>query len=199
MDNAKLAKSTGNTAYLSDLVARDIHPLSLRYWFLTAHYRQPANFTWEAVEAAQKAYLRLREKYTTVKSEKHDTAPGVFIRKFTTCVNNDLDTPGAIASIWEYLNAAKPSPSEMRSVLEIANTVLGLNLGVTDDVLDGLAHKQDEISADALPDNIKEILLKRDEARDARDWKKADELRVLLEDAGFMAKDTAHGTIVIRK
>jgi cysteinyl-tRNA synthetase len=57
---AKIAKSDGNVVYLSDIVAKGIEPLALRYWLLTAHYRQPTNFTFEALEGAQTALRKLR-------------------------------------------------------------------------------------------------------------------------------------------
>src|SRR5439155_24145870 len=93
MDNAKLAKSTGNTAYLSDVVAKGIHPFALRYWFMTAHYRQPSNFTWEALEAAQKAYIRLYEKFQDVLDTTEESLPPRFRNKFLQHINDDLDTP----------------------------------------------------------------------------------------------------------
>ena len=60
LEGAKLAKSEGRVVYLSEILERGYHPLALRYLFLGAHYRTPSNFTWNALEASQTAFLKLR-------------------------------------------------------------------------------------------------------------------------------------------
>ncbi len=198
MENNKIAKSTGNTAYLSDMIEKGIHPYSLRYWFLTAHYRQPANFTWEALEASQKAYLRLRDKYESSKDAPVETVPK-FRTKFTERINDDLDTPGAIASLWEYLNDKATNASEIRSALEIADRVLGLGLSMRDENLSALAARPEEVAVSDVPAKIRKLFDAREDARKNKDFAKADTLREEMREAGYIVVDSPTGPKILQK
>lgn len=193
MDNAKISKSVGNTAYLSDALERGIHPLALRYWFLTAHYRQPANFTWDAVEASQKAYVRLREKYSSLKNSVGEAVPPKLLAEFSARINDDLDTPGAIAVIWEALHADTYTSGEMKSFLETADTVLGIGITREDDLLKSMLGKPERVELNSLPESVRALYEKRIEARTNKDWKLSDELREQILAAGYMIKDVAGG------
>ena len=65
IESAKISKSAGTTVYLSDVIKKNFHPLAFRYLLLGAHYRQPSNFTWEALAAAQTAYLNCANSSTS--------------------------------------------------------------------------------------------------------------------------------------
>jgi cysteinyl-tRNA synthetase len=199
MDNAKLAKSTGNTAYLSDVVEHGIHPYALRYWFLTAHYRQAANFTWEALEGAQKAYLRLYQKYQEVKDKSDESLPSRFKNKFVERINDDLDTPGAIAALWENLNADTFSDGEIKTMLSLADSVLGLGFMHSDEQLKNLVAPQQQVSTDALSEDVKKLFDEREEARASKDWARADKLRSDIADSGYTIEDTPTGAKLLKK
>lgn len=199
MDNAKLAKSTNNTAYLSDVVQRGIHPFALRYWFMTAHYRQPANFTWEALEAAQKAYLRLHERFQQVKDEKEHSLPLRFKSKFIEHINDDLDTPGAIAYLWEHIDDAELSPGTVKSMLLLLSTTLGLGFEQEDELMRVISAKPQEITAETAPDDIREIFSRREEARANKDWATADKLRAELSAKGYIVMDSSTGAKLLRQ
>jgi len=199
MGNAKLAKSTGNTAYLSDVIERNIHPFALRYWFLTAHYRQPANFTWEALEGAQKAYIRLYQKYQEVRNAENESLPSRFTKRFTERINDDLDTPGAIAVLWENLHSTDLSDGEIRTMLGLADSVLGLGLEHQDELLKNLTASPQQVSTDTLPEDVKDLFDEREKARANKDWTKADELRNKITDAGYTIEDTPEGPKLLKK
>jgi len=199
MDNAKLAKSTGNTAYLSDVIERGIHPFALRYWFLTAHYRQPANFTWEALEASQKAYIRLYCLYRKLKDIPEETLRARIRNKFSKRVNDDLDTPGAIAVIWEALNSSNLPEGEIKSLLALANSVLGLGLDHEDDLLKSITGSVVTVSEEALPGDVLELFREREDARTKKDWPRSDALRAQIADKGYVIEDTPSGPKLLQK
>ncbi len=198
MENTKISKSIGNTAYLSDVVERGIHPLALRYWFLTAHYRQPANFTWEAVEAAQKAFLRLHGKYRLVKHAELEEPASTFSQKFTEKLNNDLDTPGAIATIWENVSGNKLTDREIKAILLRADRVLGLGFEHSDELLEKLLTPAQGVAIDSLPEDARKLYDDRETARAQKDWATSDRLRAQLRAAGYEIKDTPDGSKILR-
>ena len=65
ISSEKMSKSLGNFLTIRDVLAKGVSPLALRYYFLTAHYRTPMDFSWEALEAAQNAYRKLKEFVST--------------------------------------------------------------------------------------------------------------------------------------
>jgi cysteinyl-tRNA synthetase len=197
MDNAKLSKSTGHTAYLSDIIEKGYHPLALRYWFLTSHYRTPSNFTWDALEAAQKALVRLNERMNSVQAETDVSAPPRFLAKFMEHINDDLDTPGALAYVWESLKDESLSPSEIKAILREADSAFGLSLSAPDEHMRSMFSSSVIAVAD-VPKDVRVLVEEREAARKEKDWAKADELRAQIETLGFAVKDSAHGPQVSR-
>lgn len=200
MEGAKLAKSTGNTAYLSDLAEHNILPLSLRYWFLTSHYRSPANFTWEALEAAQTAYLRLRRFMDTSSGESAAEAPPRWVLQIRDRLNDDLDTAGALAAVWEMSKDPELSRAQVRAGILEADKVLGLGFEKEDkaakEKYDGIFGVKEKVE-DA-PEEVQLLLVQREEARSAKDWARADELRDKIAEQGYRIEDGAEGPRLVR-
>lgn len=185
IDGRKISKSLGNTVYLSDVVARGIDPLALRYWFLTAHYRSSANFTWDALGAAQTALTRLHRTMSELASVEPGVVPVSWQRKFHERLNDDLDTPGAIAVMWEMLNKKAIPDSEIKASLLDFDRVLAI----------GLANPFPKKPID-IPDDVRSLLAEREAERIAKDWRRADELREEIKSKGFIVKDTATGSVL---
>src|SRR3989344_4405713 len=101
IEGAKIAKSEGNTVYLSGIVERGFHPLALRYLFLTSHYRSTTNFSWKALEGAQTSFLRLRSLADSL--PKGGVPPESYRARAHQRINDDLDISGALAVIWEMI------------------------------------------------------------------------------------------------
>ena len=181
----KLAKSAGNVVYLSDIIERGFHPLALRYLFLGAHYRTSANFTWEALEASSTALSRLAQ---FAQSDGGVIAAPYKIR-FQERINDDLDTPGALAVLWEITKDSELSANDISETLRDADKVFGL--GLSDSKFAITAEKK--IRTDDLPVEIALLVTQREEAREAKAWARSDELRGQIADAGYDIKDTAEG------
>jgi cysteinyl-tRNA synthetase len=121
------------------------------------------------------------------------------VRRFDERLNDDLDTPGAIAALWESLNSGKLSPGETKYMLESADQSLGLGLTITDDVLQKLLSADETVSLDMLPEEVRNLVAEREAARTTKDWAKSDELRKQIETAGYTVKDTPTGAKIFRQ
>lgn len=176
VDEARIGKSQGNAILLKDIESRGISPRALRYLYLTAHYRAPMNFTWEALEGAQLALKRLVRTYRILPQGEIDSA---FMQMFYAAIGDDLDTPKALAHLWSNIDKLN------QATLTEADQVLGL----------GLATFVEE----TVPPWVKKIAIERERARKARDFARSDDLRVQIEAAGFEVKDTPQGPEVYKK
>ncbi len=183
IDDEKIAKSTGHVLYLSDVIEKGFDPLAYRYWLLTANYRTATNFTWEALEASQTALKRLREKINSLPDGGKVTETD-----FKSLINNDLDTPKALALVWDILKDETISDTDKKATILDFDKVLGLNLNepVSKGIFD-------------TPKEIQELIAARDTARAEKDFAKSDELRKQIESQGFEVMDTPDGTRVEKK
>lgn len=181
--NEKMAKSKGNFFKLTDLFDQSISPLAYRYWLLTAHYRSPVNFTFEAVHGAQNALIRLMK--TVVSYPKGGKIIPDYRDKFQACINDDLNTPEALALTWELIADARHNEADKRATIMDFDRVFGLKLDTIP-----------EPSVESIPEEILALSEVREQARRAKDWKKADALRKEIEDRGYFVRDVADGTEV---
>lgn len=198
MNDAKMAKSDGNVAYLSDVLEKGFHPLSLRYWLLTSHYRASANFTWEALDAAQKAFLRLRRFVDT--TDGTAGVPARWAARLRAHVDDDLDTAGAIAALWEMSKDGSVSPQEVKAAILFADEVLGLGFNNEDALAKGMYETEfgAEEKLDEVPAEIAALVREREAARAHKDFAKADELRDELAKRGYRIEDGETGPRVVR-
>ncbi len=122
----KMAKSEGNQITLNALVEHGSAPLAYRYFLLMAHYRTPVTFSWEALEAAQNAYNRLTKFVANL--SKIGKINESYKDKFKEKLENDLNTPQALAVLWGLVKDDKISPEDKLATLFDFDKVLGLGL-----------------------------------------------------------------------
>lgn len=191
LNGGKMAKSEGNVIYLSDIIEKGFHPISFRYLLLGAHYRQPASFTWEALQSAQTAFLKLRRFVDTL--PEGGAVPRDYQHRFAEKISHDLDTPGALAVLWEMTKDASLAPKNLRAGLLDFDRILGLNLADEDSEARKLWETEFGVilSEEAVPGNIQELLMKREEARMEKRWEDADSARHEIESKGYIIEDTA--------
>ncbi len=192
LEGAKIAKSGGNVVYLSDIIERGFHPLSLRYLLLGAHYRTPSNFTWEALGAAQTAYAKLLALRLSMKDVTPGALPAAWKTKFVEKINDDLDTPGALAVIWSMTRDETIPPEELLAMLLDVDRVLGLNINEPDETALALAAREikSEVAIEEVPENIRALLQEREEARASKNWQRADEIREKIASEGYSLEDS---------
>lgn len=194
-DGGKIAKSTGNVVYLSDIAERGYHPFALRYLLLGASYRTPMNFTWEALDAAQTAFLRLRKIADAAAGT--GTVPESYRVRWHERFNDDVDTAGALAVVWEMTRDTSLSPADMRAGILDADRVFGLGMAAPDETAQKLSGTKRSVSD--LPEDIQRIIMDREEARSNKEWARADTLRQELAQHGYDIKDTASGIEVVER
>lgn len=188
--DAKISKSAGNMINLAELTAKGYHPLAYRYFLLGAHYRTPINFTWEALAAASTARTRL---------SAHLDAPDggevskKYQRRFRERINDDLDTAGALAVLWEMVNDDSISAEVRRATLLDADTVLGLGLASIP------RGSSKTIPKNGLPLNLQTLFDERESARKEKNYKRADEIRDTFAQEGYLLSDNDGGTVVEKK
>ncbi len=182
VDGEKMSKSKKNFYRIEEIVEKGFDSLALRYLFLTAHYRDKLNFTWESLGAAQNALNNLREIIRNWDAPEIGCAG--FEQDFAAAVNNDLNMPQAVAIVWEMVHSDQPTSAKAKTILEM-DKILGLGL-------DQYLGKPIEI-----PAKVQKLLEKRESARKAGDFKKADELRLKIEiKENVIVQDTAAGTVL---
>ena len=181
VDDGKMAKSLRNAYTLDDLRAKGFSPLAFRYYCLGTHYRSKLNFTWEGLRAAQTALDEITQRVAQMDAPAGDAAD--FEAKFFQAIEYDLNTPQALAVVWELLKSNTPDSMKKASLLQM-DTLLGL----------GLAKAAPAVVD--VPMDVQAMVDEREAARKAKDWKKSDELRVQIEGSGFSLKDTPEGPVL---
>lgn len=173
----KMAKSEGNFFTLSDLEKEKIMPEGYRYWLLTAHYRSQLDFNIEAILSAQNALLKLLPHIKNGSGKVLEEYKNKFLEK----INDDLDTPGAIATMWEMIKDDSLSPEDKSTTLLNFDTVLGFDLN-------SLKQK-----FEVIPEEVQNLLDARKKARDNEDFAESDKLRDEIRNLEFEVKDTSEG------
>lgn len=193
IEGKKISKSVGNTVYVRNLVDRGFSPLALRYLFLTTHYRSPMNFTWESIRGAQTALSRVQKYFVDeLRGHKHGAPDEKFLRRFREAVNDDLNTAQGMAIMWDVVKDAFMTKEDKRATLLQFDRVLGLgfnNLAKMPDTMIKIRH----VEVDELPQEAKQILSEREQARAEKRWLDADLLRADLLGMGYAVEDTAEG------
>lgn len=191
IDDTKISKSLNNGIMLSNLVDQGFSPVTYRYWLLTGHYRTSVNFTFDALEASKQALFRLKRFiYEECKNESGGTVAEAYRQRFHTAINDDLDTPKAIAIMWDVVKDNSLSKKDRVATLREMDSVL--DIGLSDDQSDvvrelGIVAKED------IPEEIQDLLDKRQLARATHNWQEADYLREAINLKGYTVEDTPQG------
>jgi cysteinyl-tRNA synthetase len=206
----KMAKSIGNIVDVKEAVEH-YGRNAVRMWFLQSHYSQPIDYSGEILEEKRRSYERLMRLYRQIlgseNSSELDASLAAELReRFDAAMQDDLNTPEAIAAIFEVAGRAgreisdHPEASrEFSSLAEVLRDVLmvfGFDLKeeLTADV-DGVRIRYEEEPG-------REILRRaaeRERARREKDWASADRLRDELYAEGWAVEDTPEGPILSRR
>ena len=210
VDGTKMSKSLGNFTTLADLV-RTSDPRSYRLLVLRSHYRRPIEVTPETAADAEKGLARLDALARRLAPpDPMAASPGGVVvgeramaavpmgvdddavRRFCASMDDDLDTPGALAGVFDLVSRANAAADngDMESARRLAATV-GVLCGAL-----GLRLKGEVSDVDAA---ARALVAQRDAARRARNFARADALRDELEAAGWIVEDGPDGTIVRRR
>ncbi len=189
VDGKKMAKSANNFYTLEDVIAQRFDPLAFRLLILQSHYRSQAQFSFANLEAASNR-LKDYQAMAALVWQAHDAAGGTsefmdVSASILEALQDDLNTPEALARLSRFSGEIKEngiSTAELpafKTFLQFLDATLGLNLSQVEDITD--AQKQ--------------LIAQREQAREQRDWEKADELRQALSTQGIGVSDTEHGAV----
>jgi cysteinyl-tRNA synthetase len=183
-EEEKMAKSVGNVTLLADALDRHGRDALIMY-FLGGHYRQPLQYSDELVTAAGRSVERIANFARNLRRQSPAPGPSATVatqrEAFFDALRDDFKTPNALAALFELINAVNRE-------------------GLTEDVEPALAEMLEVIGLEGLlePDQeVDEELLRlaaeREEARQARDFERADRARDELRGRGYEVRDTPEG------
>lgn len=196
VDGQRMGKSLGNFYTLTDLIAKGHDAKALRYLFLSGHYRQQLNFTFDGLEAARNAVDRLTNfMYRLLDVDGNGSGRDMerlmdLAKKgFGDAMDDDLNVGSALAALFEFVREVNNIIDAGKLGKDEAAQAFALMIGF-DKVLGvlGTIKKEEE-----LPREVEELILRREEARKVKDWKTADEIREQLHSIGVIVEDTAQG------
>lgn len=189
MGGAKMSKSSGTFVTLPVLEKEGYDALDYRYFCLTGHYRSQLRFSYEALDAARTARKGLMERIAEAKAvSSPSSVPSAkakeYMAAFDSEMENDLNAPKALAVLWQMMKDQEISPEDKLAAAYYMDGVLGLGL-------EKAGKKEESIDAEAM-----KLLEERAEAKKAKDWAKADEIRNKLLSMGYAVKDTPSGAVL---
>ena len=200
IDNEKMSKSLNNFVLTKDLIANH-DPMVLRFFMLSVHYRSPINFTASLLESAKNSFNRIRTSYQNLahrkatsmnlevdnsdwfeKIKNHQT-------EFEAAMNDDFNTANAITVIFELAKDANLYLEEKQTNSDVIEAfqekfvkllnILGINI--------------EESETELLDEEIDALIIERNEARENKDYARADEIRDLLQEKNIVLEDTQQG------
>ena len=194
INNEKMSKSAGNFFTVREIADRYGYE-PIRYFMLTAGYRMPLNYTVELIESCKASLERLytcRENLDFAIDHAHgaDTAlqdkAAAAKDKFIAAMDDDLNTPDALAAIFEFVKEinTRADAADKPSLQAAADTFDEL-AGVL-----GLLYNRKTAQA---PEEVQALVAERTAAKKAKDWARADALRAQISALGWTVTDTAQG------
>ena len=200
----KMSKSTGNILSIREVLER-FDPVALRLYMLTTHYRNPIEFSEEALAEAQRGVARIYETVSRVDRGLAPSPGGAVepgpMDDFRREMDDDFNTPRALAVVFEEMRAVnrlldRGESAELdarRNGLRAMTEALGLLQAPPERFLED--RRRAGLSRLALSEEeLRQLIEERNQARRARDWPQADGIRDTLKEKGIVLKDGPSGT-----
>lgn len=205
IDNKKMSKSLGNFFTVRDISEKyDLQVL--RFFMLSAHYRSPLNFSADLMEAAKNGYERIVTCVDNLKYLEEKAADGKpsdseaalleeakgFVVKFDEAMDDDFNTADAISAIFELVKFANTHAGDNSSKAFLNG--LKEEIVMLSDICGLIVDKEEEL----LDADIEKLIAERAEAKKAKNFARADEIRDELLARGIALKDTREGVKIVR-
>ena len=191
VDNEKMSKSLGNFFTVREILARYDAEV-VRFFILRAHYRSPLNYSDQHLDDARQGLTRL---YTALKAHDVTVAPvdwqDTRAERFRACMDDDFNTPEAVAVLFELANELNRSGDPAVAVLlKSLAGLIGLAQRAPDEFL-----KATPVTGEWTPDRVQAEIDARAAAKKGKNYAEADRIRKALLDAGIVLEDTPGGTV----
>lgn len=188
VDGKKMAKSQQNFHTLADIIEQQYDPMAFRMLVLQSHYRHQLNFSFDSLQAAQNFLNRLQAKADLMHQSTEAQVELPDLEKVQSQMlerlQDDLDTPGAIAQLAELLDRLN-SPINVNELENYSDFIAWI-----DNAFGFGLSKRPDISAEQ-----KALIAERETAREQKDYEASDKLRDKLADEGIEIEDTSTGPI----
>ena len=184
-ETGKMSKSHGAILSVEELIKRGYNPLSFRFMCLNSHYRKQLIFSFDSLNSAEQAYLKLKNKISLIKDEG-ELSEGDFDKyknMFIEYITNDLNTANAITLLYDLLKDDTVNGHTKIELVRSFDKVLSLDL----------LPKVKEVRSDH--EHIMKLIETRNEAKKAKNFELADAIRDELLSKGIALVDTREGTI----
>ena len=200
INNQKMSKSLGNFFTVRD-IAEKYDLQVLRFFMLSAHYRSPLNFSADLMEAAKNGLDRIVTAATTLKRQMDATqveamsaeekalfdATEDYVKKFEAAMDDDANTADAVSAVFELVKFVNTNASSDNSWMYLQ--LLYSRMNTLCDVL-GIILEQEEELLDA---DVEALIQERTDAKKAKNFARADEIREELKNRGIILEDTREG------
>jgi cysteinyl-tRNA synthetase len=192
VEGKKMSKSLGNFFTLRDLLNRPekFQGREIRYLLLTAHYRETFNFTLEGLQGARTALARIDECVTRLRELAGGTAAvpdAELVTAFSNALDNDLNISAAWGAVFEWVRKVNRSLAENAMMVAEAASALAAWEKIDSVLGVGLV-----VESEA-PAELKALIIERQLARHAKNFKRADAIRDELKAKGWVIEDTPKG------
>ncbi|NCN25190.1 cysteine--tRNA ligase [Candidatus Falkowbacteria bacterium CG10_big_fil_rev_8_21_14_0_10_37_14] len=180
----KMAKSADNFLTLDNaLIKKDLSPLVYRFAALQTHYRKPMEYSEAIIANSATGLASLKSQIAVLGSELGQISVD-WQAKFKAAISDDLNTPEALAVLYDLLKSNLSSADKLATILDF-DQVLGLSL-----------EKAGNITEENLPADVLNIFNNRLQARAGKNWSESDRLRDELEKLGYIIEDSGKDSAI---
>jgi len=202
INGQKMAKSLGNFVTIKDFLGQYNNPDLLKLLFLSTHYSHPIDYNDKKIKELKQSLGRISALLGEMDKKSMGDKPlgeqgklkeiEEIRNKFIVAMDDDFNTPGGLAAIFDLVNLANKHIEDLKFILSAKNLLWELKEVFALDL-------KERIGVSVLPMNITVLAEERNEARKNRDFKKADEKRKEIEEKGYELLDRKDGTTEIRE
>ena len=191
----KMSKSLGNFMSLNEAL-KTYSPETLRFYFLSAHYRSPLDFSEEILKQSEAAVMRINEfrnklrqfKGKDLSDQENSKEAKEAYRKIIGAMDDDFNTPEAIGIFFELIRQTNPKiETKQVAMAELIKILNFFNLlGIVPEPI-------------TYPAEIQELIDQREKIRESKDFTAADQLRSQIESLGYQIDDTIYGPLIKKR
>ncbi len=196
VDGKKMSLEQGNIVTLHDVVSKGYTPRQIRFFLLSCHYRKAINFSYKRLDQACRSLKRLDDfirKLICLPPELPHPEIATHLTSmeegFMAAMNDDLNISKGLGCIFDFIKKAQPIISDGMLDRDQKKYILE-SLEKIDTVLNIMRLEQDPLAPE-----IDKLLQEREQARNDKDWSKADDVRAQLASHGITVSDTGKGTV----